>query len=154
MAREENSGGDSEVGVVNGQFVGHGFRLPTTGFRLRAWKAARVSRGAQLLADAGSEIPSNFPEIGKQGPADGRCEVSGASRTSRPALYADRPLDHLHVAIAPLLQPLVEIDQALTEFRVLRIRAIDLDQERLNLGRRFGGPSHVARELRGRHRIA
>ena len=79
-------------------------------------------------------MPSNIPEIRKQWFAHRRGEIRSSARASRPDLHSDRALDHLDVAVAPLLQPFVEIHQPLAQLRILWIAAIDVDEKLLHLG--------------------
>src|SRR5437762_9311204 len=94
-----------------------------------------------------SQVGPNGPEVGKERASNRLSQVCGAGRSAGAALCSDRPLDHLHVAVAPLLDALVEIDEALAELRVLGIAAIHLDENPLDLGRRLDGRGHVAREM-------
>src|SRR5438874_13783633 len=91
---------------------------------------------------------SNRPQIGKERAADGFSQVRGAGGSTGALPRADRALDHLHVPVAPLLDPLVEIDDALAEFRVLRVASVDLDEQLLDLGRRLDRRRRVARAVR------
>src|SRR3712207_8115367 len=50
-------------------------------------------------------------------PEERRPQVLRARRAARADLVADRALDHLHVAVAPLLQALVEVHERLAEDR-------------------------------------
>jgi hypothetical protein len=72
--------------------------------------------------------------------------IAGTSRPwTRPSrFHPDGPLHHLDVPVAPLLDALVEVHQPLAELGVLRIPAIDVDQDRLQLGRRLDGGGHIA----------
>ena len=77
----------------------------------------RVSGQEQTLGDAerrvvmrellgpGSKLGANRPEIREERLADRRPEVGGAGRASGPRTRADRPLDHLHVVVAPPTSP-------------------------------------------------
>ena len=58
------------------------------------------------------------------------------------------------MAVSPLLQTLVEVDEALAELAQCRIAPVHLDQSLLQLARRLDPPGHVALELVGRHGVA
>ena len=58
------------------------------------------------------------------------------------------------MAIAPFLHALVEIDEPFAHFGVLRILAVDLDQDRLQLFGRLHIGGDVTHERRGGHGIA
>ena len=86
---------------------------------------------------------------GKAGRKSVDAQVLDAARAAGPALRADRPLDHLHVAVAPFLDALVEVDQPLRDERRVRVAAVDRDQHLLDrvVGRRRrrAGPGVRAR---------
>src|SRR5206468_11435009 len=84
----------------------------------------------------------------------GRAQVLHAGRSARPRLRADRPLHHLRVPIAPLLDTLIEIDQAFAELGVLRVAPVDAHQQMLDLIRWLNGLGDVALELAARHGVA
>src|SRR5213594_2500631 len=94
-----------------------------------------------------SQVRPNRPEVRKERASHCLSQVCGASRSTCAPLRPDGPLDHLHVAIPPLLDALVEIDEALAQLSVLGFAAIDLDEDVLNLGRRLDRRGHVAREV-------
>src|ERR671923_1162122 len=62
-----------------------------------------------------SQLGANRPEVGEHRLEEGRAEVADPRGAARPRPGADRPLHHLDVAIAPLLEPLVEVDHALAD---------------------------------------
>ena len=70
---------------------------------------------------------TDFPEVGKEIVADGITQVFRSRRAAGSELRPDRPLHHLHVAIAPLLYALVEIDEPLAQFDVFHIASIQGD---------------------------
>src|SRR5690606_13070694 len=105
-------------------------------------------------ARARSQPRPDLPEVREERLVQGRPEVSRTLRAARARPRADRPLDHLHVSVAPLLDPLVEVDEVLAELSVLGISAIDLDQDLLHAVRRLDRRGHVPLELRGRDRVA
>src|SRR5215510_14727397 len=104
MSRQENSFRDSETGVVRGETIRQ------------------------------SEATSDFPQVRKQRPADGRGEIGRAARTTSSWLHAYRPFDHLGVPVPPFLQALVKIHETLAELRVLRVAAVDVDENLLHFG--------------------
>ena len=67
------------------------------------------------------------------GGGEGRGHRAPAAPPARPALLgADRPLDHLDVAVAPLLDALVEVDQALGDERRIGVLGVRGDQHVLD----------------------
>ena len=79
-------------------------------------------------------MPPYLPQVRKQRSSQCAREVGNAARTPSPALYPNGSLYHLDVPVPPLLQTFVEIHEPLAELRVLRIAAIDVDENLLNLG--------------------
>src|SRR5437773_7940879 len=61
---------------------------------------------------------------------------------------SDRPLDHLDVTIAPLLNALVQIDEALAQLHVLGVATIQVDEDLLHVRRRFDRCRHLPIEMR------
>src|SRR6266545_1303259 len=95
-----------------------------------------------------------LPQVRKQRSSQRAREVGNAARSACPPFHADCAFDHLHMAITPLLQTLVEIHEPLAQLRVLRIAAIDVDENLLNRGRWFGGGGDIARQFGGGYGIA
>ena len=79
-------------------------------------------------------MPPNLPQVRKQRSSQRAREVGNTARTPGAALHSNGSLHHFDVAVPPLLQTLVEIHEPLAEFRVLRIAAVDVDENLLNLG--------------------
>src|SRR5262245_24777466 len=57
------------------------------------------------------------------------------------------------MAVTPLLNALIEIDEPLAQLGVLRILAIDLDEDLLHLDGRLDRRHDIAREQRRRHGV-
>src|SRR3954453_16923831 len=93
-----------------------------------------------------SQSRADLPKVGERRPEQGPAQVLHAARAACPTLRADRALDHLHVAIAPLLDTLVEVDQPLGHESRVRILAIRGDEDVLD-------PSVGERGV-GRYRVA
>ena len=89
-------------------------------------------------SESPSEARTDRPQVGKDRSPERGVQVSGAGRAASARLGADRALDHLDVPVAPLLQPFVEVDEALAEVGGARVGAIHVEQDRLELriGRR------------------
>ena len=66
-------------------------------------------------------------------------QVGDAGRPAGAGLGADRPLDHLHVPVPPLLEALVQVDEALGHLGRLAVVAVHLDQRPLELLRPLAG---------------
>src|SRR5205814_6132639 len=81
------------------------------------------------------QLGSYFPEVRKERASNCLPQIRGARRSTRSTPGADRPLDHLDVAVAPLLDALVQIDEALAQFGVLGIATIHVGENALDLGR-------------------
>src|SRR5690606_27664314 len=101
-----------------------------------------------------SQLGADRPQVRERGLEQRAAQVLRAGAAAGPALRADGPLDHLHVAVAPLLHALVEVDEPLAHAGDRRVVAVDLDQDALDLGRRLDGPRDTALELRARHVVA
>src|SRR3954452_23664635 len=93
------------------------------------------------------------PQIGKQRPSDRLAQVGGACGSAGAVPRTDRALDHLHVTIAPLLDPFVQVDEALAQLRVLCVTAVEVDEDLLDLRRWFHRCGRVGGEQRWRDRI-
>ena len=78
---------------------------------------------------------TNFPQVRKEVPPDGIPQVLGAAASTRAHLSADSPFNHLHVPIPPLLDAVVEVDEPLAELGILRVAAVHLDEDVLDLRR-------------------
>ena len=109
MAGEQQPLADAEMAVVRGERVGG---------------AAQLGQGRGRRHSDGPDRP----EVREERLEEGGAQVLDAARAAGTFLGADRPLDHLHVAIAPLLNPFVEVDEALADLRQVGARAVDLDQ--------------------------
>src|SRR3954454_13824065 len=93
--------------------VPHGPRPATPGASGRSGAAAR-RRGSPSSARRGprSKLAADRPEIREERLVERRAQVLGAVPAG-PRLRADRPLDHLHVVVAPFHEALVEVDETL-----------------------------------------
>ena len=89
-----------------------------------------------VVARAGSQPAAHRPQVGEGGVEERRAQVRRARRAAGARLVADRPLDHLDVAVAPLLKALVDVDQALAHLRLRAIDAVDVDEDVLHRLRR------------------
>ena len=76
---------------------------------------------------------------------------AGARGATGAGLVADRPLDHLHVAVAPLLEALVEVDEALADLGRAAVGDVHGEQHVVELRGAAGGDGDVALEHRRRH---
>ena len=65
-----------------------------------------------------------------------RAQVGGAGRAAGAGLVADRALDHLDVAVAPLLEALVEVDEALADLGRPAVVGVHGEQHVVELGMR------------------
>src|SRR5436190_9123723 len=99
------------------------------------------------------QLTAYCPEIRKDRPADGLPQVGRSRRAAGSESGADRPLHHPDVAVSPLLQPFVKIDEPLAQLRVLRVTAIQLDEALLHVRRRLDRGANIARQLRRRHLV-
>src|SRR3954453_14450014 len=81
---------------------------------------------------ARSQGGAHRPQVGEHRAEERRAQVLGARRATRPRLVADRPLDHLHVAVAPLLHALVEVDEALGDLRRLAVAPVGVEHGALD----------------------
>src|SRR4029450_7021111 len=79
-----------------------------------------------------SQPRSDFPEVRKQSRPDRGLKIRGAAGSAGSGLRTNRPLDHLHMTIAPLLHALIEVDEALADLRVLGVGAVDAQEDRLD----------------------
>ena len=71
----------------------------------------------------------DLPQIRECRPRERRLQILRARGSAGARLSADRALDHLDVPISPLLHAFIEIHEPLAELAVLRIGAVDLDQD-------------------------
>src|SRR5687767_6765246 len=78
-----------------------------------------------------SKLAADGPEIREERLVERRAKVLRAVPAGA-GPRADRALDHLHVVVAPLHDPLVEVDEALGHLGRLAVVAVRLDQSRLH----------------------
>ena len=81
----------------------------------------RARDGRLTAGQSSSQSGADLPQVGERRPEQRPAQVLDAARAAGPALRADRPFDHLHVAVAPLLDALVEVDQPLGDERGVRV---------------------------------
>ena len=112
-----------------------------------ARRRLRPRGGCGWDAPTRSEARADLPQVGEGRPEERRAQVLDPARAARAALRADRPLDHLHVPVAPLLDALVEVDQALGDQRGIGVAVVDRDEDLLDPLVRDG---RIGRERRGR----
>src|SRR5919107_2137607 len=123
----------------------------------RATDARERATDARERATDALEAAADLPEVGEDRLEQRSPEVLDPGRAAGPALRPDRPLDHLDVAIAPLLEALVEVDEPLRDQGGVGIASVDGDQEVLDalvgLGRKVDvARQDVARKLMLAHR--
>src|SRR6185369_9697638 len=90
-----------------------------------------------------SQLRPNRPQVREERPSEGFAEVCGAAGASRSRSRTNRPLDHLHVPIPPLLNALIEIHEPLTQFGVLRVVPINGDQRGLWILKLIAFATHI-----------
>src|SRR5262245_64025791 len=73
-----------------------------------------------------SKLAADGPEVGEERLVQRRAQVVGAV-AARSDPRADRPLDHLHVVVAPLHEALVEVDEALGDLRGRSVVTVRLE---------------------------
>src|SRR5437879_13565243 len=105
-----------------------------------AYSASGLTARSQLRADCPEVWEGRLVERGR--------EVLGPRGSSRAWLCPDGALDHLHVPVPPLLEPLVQVHQALADGRYSGVRPIDRDQDLLHLAWRLRQLSHIPSEER------
>src|SRR5262245_25821286 len=100
-----------------------------TMFHLRRLKSAAhmahiVNEGLPYrdAADGQLKLRTHRPQLREEGMIERRLEEGHAARAAGAALEADDALHRLHVAEAPLLKPVLQIDQLLGEFVEVEIR--------------------------------
>src|SRR5262245_42930445 len=103
MSGKENPFGDSETGIVRRERVRH------------------------------SETTPDLPQVREQWLADRRRQIRSTARSTGSRLHAYRAFHHLYVPVAPFLQAFVEIHEAFTQLRVLRVAPVDVDENPLHL---------------------
>src|SRR5262245_70394 len=106
------------------------------------------------MVESSSQLRSDFPEIRKKRPSNRFTQIGSARRSAGAALRANCALDHLHVTVAPLLHPLVEVDEPFAQLGVLAVLSIELDQNPLDLRRRLDHRRHVAIQVGVGHGVA
>src|SRR5690606_23132373 len=109
-------------------------------------------RAWPLVTSQCSKLRADLPQV-REGRPERLPEIFRAGAAAGAHLHADRALDHLHMTIAPLLNSLIEIDEALTHLPCICIIAIDVQQHPLKLGIRLDGLRPVALQLRHWHRM-
>ena len=114
----------ADGGEVRGDDLGSAGRIPPAPPRLRP------SRGCGSGCASRGRGASGSPTGRGSGLEQGRAQVLHAARAAGPAFRADRPFDHLHVAVAPLLDALVEVDEPLGDQRRIGVAAVDRDEGR------------------------
>src|SRR3954452_15856115 len=66
-------------------------------------RGLRLGRGAARRCGLRSQLRADLPEVGERRPEQGPAQVLDTAGTAGAAFRADRPFDHLHVPVAPLL---------------------------------------------------
>src|SRR5436190_202065 len=88
---------------------------------------SRIGSAERKRSTRSCVLAANGPEVGEERLVQGRPQVLRAVATGA-RLRPDRPLDHLHVVVAPLHEPLVEVDEALGDLGRLAVVAIRAEQ--------------------------
>src|SRR5215212_6821956 len=86
---------------------------------------------SRRLPDRSQPVPDR-PEIREVRPEERRSQVLDTRRATGARFRADRPLDHLDVAIPPLLEPLVQIDEPFRDERGIGVAAVDVYDDLLD----------------------
>src|SRR5678815_2606677 len=78
-------------------------------------------------------IRDSVPQVRKQVPSDRRLQIGGAARAPGSRLGADGPFHHPDVAVSPLGDSLVEVDEPLANLGTLHVAAVHVEENLLNL---------------------
>ena len=115
---------------------------------------SRIDRLGSLVARARAlEARANRPQIWKQRRKQRCSQICRARTTTCPLLETDGALNHLHMAIAPLLNSFVEVNEEFAHRAFGGMVAIHAQQCRLKLRAFDGRLRDIAREQRARHGV-
>src|SRR5919106_199160 len=107
-----------------------------------------------LVSAHNLQLRADLPKVRKDRLRQCSTQVPRPRGSACSFLHPNRPLHHLHVPVTPLLHPLIEVNEALAQLGAFWIAAIDLNQDLLDLLRRFDCDRHVAMELSLWNRVA